>query len=198
MVNSYYFQNFFIGNLYPSEVKCITYPKSEVQIHSTLRFAQIGAMIGFVLGEVIGLYRARKFKSGFGRTSALLSGQKSSNWMITCSLLSFPASYGYYKIKAYQYSDFYDRALRLRSNHYQLRIDRASLLGASLGGLLMLTKRKRVLDGIAMGMVNGLFFMTLYNVHIWRNQQKELFQQMQQTDSDLTFDHSVIQQNETD
>eukprot|EP01084_Bolivina_argentea_P082858 150032_1 len=189
MVNQYYFQNYLSGNLTPSQAKYISSPMAEVQIHSTIRFAQIGAMMGFIIGEFVGLYRARKFKSGYLKTSAFLSAQKSTNWMITCSLLSFPASYGYYKIKAYEYIDFYDRAYRLRLNKYQLRIDRATFLGAILGGLLML-KKKRFRYGFAMGMVNGIFVMTIGNVLIWRQEQRLLLQQMQHDEQDFSLKNS--------
>lgn len=175
MVNKQYFNNLLIGGLNESEIKYISSPIMECQFHSTLRFTQIGAICGFVIGEVIGLYRGKKYKTGLLKTSALLSAKKSSNWMFGMCILSFPASFGYYKIKNYEYTDFYDRAFRLRSNKYQIRIDNACIYGAIFGGLL-LYKKKRFWDGVALGMVNGTFCMTIYNVLTWRNEQQQLFE----------------------
>ena len=125
-----------------------------------MRFAQIGAVTGFVIGHFVGMYRARKCKSSLMTTSALLSAKKAKHWMLGSIVISVPVSYGYFRIRQYEYNDFYDRAYRLRGNRYQNRIDRASILGALCGGLLML-KRKRFCDGIALGMVNGLLLMIL-------------------------------------
>merc|ERR1712129_605906 len=109
-------------------------PRLECQLHSTLRFVQTGAVIGFALGQVLGLYRGYRCKSPLLTTSALLSAQKASNWMFGMGTLSVPATFAYFKIKNYESVDFYDRAYRLRCSAYQLRIDRACLLGAVCGG----------------------------------------------------------------
>merc|ERR1712062_10187 len=127
----------------------------------------IGAVMGFAIGHFIGMYRARKCKSSVMTTSALLSAKKASHWMWGSAAISIPLCYGYFNIKQYEYSNFYDRAYRLRDNEYQRRIDRASIIGGLCGGLLMM-KRKRFFDGMALGMVNGLLLMVLYNVFVWR------------------------------
>merc|ERR1712129_86108 len=88
-----------------------------------------------------------------------------------------PASFAYYSIKDYEYKDFYDRAYLLRINPYQLRIDRTFLLGGVIGGSLMFYKKKRIIDGMASGCTFALFGCTLYNVHIWRSEQKILFEE---------------------
>lgn len=166
------------GGLNKSEIQYISSPMMECQFHSTIRFTQIGAIFGFVIGEFIGIYRARKYKTSIIKTSALLSAQKSNNWMFTMCLLSFPACFAYYKIKDYQYHDFYDRALRLRLNNYQIRIDNAFIYGSLFGALLFGIKKKNIWNGFALGIVNATLFMTIYNVLIWRKEQKLLFEKL--------------------
>ena len=190
MVNVQYLRNLCIGNVSRSEQQSISSPFAEVQLHSTLRFAQIGAVTGFVIGHFIGMYRARKCKSSLMTTSALLSAKKAKHWMLGSIVISVPVSYGYFRIRQYEYNDFYDRAYRLRGNRYQNRIDRASILGALCGGLLML-KRKRFCDGIALGMVNGLLLMILYNVFVWRKEQRILFEKMQSENGELQNDMNL-------
>ena len=63
-----------------------------------------------------------------------------------------------------------------------MRIDRAFLIGASVGGTVMFIKKKKVFDGVASFSVCSLLGMTLYNVHTWRAEQRRLFDITQEND----------------
>ena len=163
--------NFFGRKLNDDELRDISYPFAEVQLHATLKFAQVGAVIGIGIGEIVGFRRAKKFRSNVARTAAVISGSKGRNWMFMSGILSFPFCKAYYTALDYDKNDFYDRAYRLRNNNYQLRIDRGSLFGGLICSIALYNKGM-FWYGFPIGMIIGITTMAAYNTIIYTNMKR--------------------------
>ena len=81
-------------------------PYGEIQRHVTNKFMQIGSVTGFCIGQIMGLYRARKYRTNDTfKSAAHLSARKCRNWWIGSGIASLPFCQFY--IEAKQYSPRY-------------------------------------------------------------------------------------------
>ena len=158
-MSSQWLRNHTGATLTDAEFADVPSPRVELTVHVTMKTVQALGLLGTVLvGPLVAVARSSsRSAAGVARLSA-----KSGKIGATIGLLiGVPLTMA--RMRTLDDDAVVDRCFRLRHNRGQVRVDRASAVGAVAGGLVGAVTSLSVPYGALLGMSGGILAMAVYN-----------------------------------
>jgi hypothetical protein len=156
-----WFKNLVGVTLTDEEMRKIPRPTRELIVHVTIKNVQAFGLLGTcVVGPLSAVLRSstRNF------VGIKKNATKCGKWGVVLGVVAAPLmTYGILSKTNAEEVAVYDRCYRLRNNRGQVRVDRASVVGAVGGSVLALPAGICPILGALLGMSTGIASMAVYN-----------------------------------
>jgi hypothetical protein len=156
-----WFKNFVGVTLTDEEMRKIPRPTTELTIHVTMKTVQAFGLLGTCVVGPLSAVLSSSTRNVVGIKSNAL---KYGKWGVVLGVVAGPLmTYGRLTSSKADETAVYDRCYRLRYNYGQVRVDRASIVGAVGGSVLAIPAGTCPILGALLGMSAGVVSMAFYN-----------------------------------